>query len=100
GNPFFMTELLRAIAASAEQGAPAVREASLPDAALDLIRQRVRGLDEEAHGILRVASVLGRDFDLALLSSVTGLDAASLLEQLDEALATDVVVASPGGMGR
>lgn len=100
GNPFFMTELLRALAAKAEQDPSAVRHAQLPDAALDLIRQRVRGLDEEAHGVLRTAAVLGRDFDLALLSSVTGLDAATLLEQLDEALATDVVVASHEGMGR
>ena len=100
GNPFFMTELLRALAARAEKDPAAARQAQLPDAALDLIRQRVRGLDDDAHGVLRTAAVLGRDFDLALLSAVTGIDAATLLEHLDEALATDVVVASHEGTGR
>ena len=36
-----------------------------------LIRARFGGLDEEARGILELAAVIGRSFDLDLLSKAT-----------------------------
>jgi hypothetical protein len=49
---------------------------------------------------LKAAAVLGRSFELGLLSRVTEIPAATLLESLDNALATDFIVASPEDMGR
>jgi DNA-binding winged helix-turn-helix (wHTH) protein len=89
GNPFFMVELMRR--ASEGGGAGAL---TFSDAALDLMRRRVRGLDDDARGLLSAAAAIGRSFDLGLLSAVTERPAALVLEHLDDAFSTDVVVAA------
>lgn len=106
GNAFFMTELLRELAEVLATEEPERtqsrirRELLLPPAALDLIRQRVRRVGDEALPFLKIAAVLGRSFDLGLLARVAQVPAATLLESLDHALATDVLVAAPEGLAR
>jgi DNA-binding winged helix-turn-helix (wHTH) protein len=92
GNPFFMTELSRQLCDSEH---PEARSLEVPDAALDLIWQRIAKLDHRARGVLSAAAVIGRSFELPLLQLVTGSDLGSLMSCLDEALATDVIVAAP-----
>jgi DNA-binding winged helix-turn-helix (wHTH) protein len=96
GNPFFMTELLRE--ASLGLG-DAPQLSALSGVALELPRQRVRSLGPEALGVLQHAAVIGRSFELPLLAASTGLPASRVLEQLEEALAMDVVVTAPGELG-
>ncbi len=91
GNPFFMVELVRS---AAEHDGAERLALTLPEPALELMRQRVRKLDLQARGLLSCAAVIGRSFDLGLLGAVTGQPLGALLEQLDEALAGDVLVAS------
>ena len=90
GNPFFMTELTRQIR---DAGASDLQRLTLPHAALELIRQRVAQLDETARGALSRAAVIGRQFSLAVLQTVTGRDAHTLMLNLDLALAGGLIVA-------
>jgi tetratricopeptide (TPR) repeat protein len=80
GNPFFLEQVCRALL---EQGSVAARDGEgiaaegvstlqLPDTVQAVIRSRLDGLDRHALELLRVASVVGRDFDLELLTEVLG----------------------------
>ena len=89
GNPFFMTELARQLQGQAR---PDPSHLSLPHAALDLVRQRVARLDAALRGALSQAAVIGRQFSLPVLQAVTGRDAHTLMQNLDHALASEVVV--------
>lgn len=82
GNPFFLEQVCRALL---EQGSVAARDGEgiaaegvdtlqLPDTVQAVIRTRLDGLDRQALELLRVASVVGRDFDLELLTEVLGPD--------------------------
>lgn len=81
GNPFFEEELLRALT---EDGTLVDNAGSwelsrtpqglLPTGILDAIRLRLARLPEPVVDILRVASVIGRSWSLALLAPVADLD--------------------------
>jgi DNA-binding winged helix-turn-helix (wHTH) protein len=88
GNPFFMVELSRQLRV-AERADPKLL--TVPAAALDLVRQRVAGLDEEARGVLSCAAVIGRSFELPVLQAVTGRDLSTLMASLDRAIAAELL---------
>ena len=80
GNPFFLEEACRSLleesAVKVEGGGAVLRRPDqplhLPDTVQAVIRARVDRLDPGAREILRVASVLGRDFGQGLLEQVLG----------------------------
>jgi DNA-binding winged helix-turn-helix (wHTH) protein len=92
GNPFFMVELTRQLR-TIERPDPGTL--SLDHAALELIRQRLARLDDEARGVLSAAAVVGRSFELSLLQVITDREPAALMASLDDALDAEVVVAAP-----
>lgn len=96
GNPFFMVELLRPFHVEAQ---PRADELALSGPALDIVRQRVRGLSSEARTLLSVAAVVGREFDLGLLGSVTERDAETVLDLLDEARRNNTISPVPDHQG-
>ena len=57
-------------------------------------------LSEEANLVLAVASLLGREFELATLERVADLPDDRLLEALDEARAARIIEEGPGASGR
>ncbi|HEX6245531.1 MAG TPA: hypothetical protein VFZ61_31625, partial [Polyangiales bacterium] len=69
---------------------------AVPDAALDLLRQRVAQVDVGARGLLSVCSVLGRSFDLRVLAEVVRREPEQLIAALDAALRADVLATEPG----
>jgi tetratricopeptide (TPR) repeat protein len=93
GNPFFMVELLRPFGRSAP---PSTDELSLPGPALDIVRQRIRVLPAETIALLSAAAVVGRDVDLALLAQVAERDPEQVLDLLEKARETKLVLESPG----
>ncbi|MFI5306627.1 MAG: AAA family ATPase [Polyangiales bacterium] len=95
GNPFFMTELSRHLR-DAEHPDPSAL--SLPDTALELIRQGVGKLGAETRELLSAAAVIGRSFELPLLAAITEREPAALMPSLDEALAEEVLVVAPDSM--
>lgn len=80
GNPFFVRELARLLAAD---GDPALRE--VPAGVRDVIRHRLGRLPHAAQTVLRQAAVLGRDVDPEVLAALNG-DPATVLDALDHAL--------------
>jgi AAA ATPase domain len=92
GNPFFVGEVVRLVAAGEKlegrDNDPLLR---IPEEVRALIRRRVAGLPTESVGVLRIASVIGREFDLQLLQSMSRLTPARLLDVLQEAVDVGVV---------
>ena len=64
-----------------------------------MIARRLARLDARAIEWLRVAAVIGRDFDAELLERVASLDEDEFLNALEEALAAGLVVESPRRAG-
>jgi DNA-binding SARP family transcriptional activator/tetratricopeptide (TPR) repeat protein len=98
GNPFFVEEIVRHLTEAGVQleraGASALQRFGLPDGVKDVIARRLARLDTQAIEWTRVAAVIGRDFDSALLERVVSLDEDEFLNALDEALAAGLVVES------
>lgn len=102
GNPLFVGELVRLLAAEGRLEVPegsALRFA-IPQGIREVIDRRLRRLSEECIRVLTLASVLGREFDLQALARVAELEAVELLQVLDEAMAARVVTEVPGALGR
>jgi class 3 adenylate cyclase len=94
GNPFFVAELLRHLAESGAITQDAsgrysltsdLDELALPQSIRDVIGQRVARLGPEVHRTLATASVIGRTFDLEVLSATAGTDPDRVLDIVETA---------------
>lgn len=103
GNPLFVGEIVRLLASEGGLDDPAgalTWPARIPSGVTEAIGRRLAQLPERCREVLRVASVLGRDFGLDALERATGLAADALLEELDQALIARLITEAPGGLGR
>jgi DNA-binding SARP family transcriptional activator len=94
GNPFFVDELLRHLDESGALDTPPSDQAggvALPPAIRDVIAQRLSRLGGDAGELLRIAAVIGRDFDLATLRTVAGADEDEILDRLEAGLGARLV---------
>ena len=101
GNPFFLDEIVRLV--SAERGQRAdrpIRAFKIPDSIRTTIRRRLRPLTDRTRELLTIASVIGREFDAALLQEASGVPLDELLESLDEAAAGALVLEPEGDSDR
>lgn len=89
GNPFFMVELLRPVVDGRAHNA---NDLTLSGPVLDIVRQTLQGLGPECRSVLSASAVIGSGFDLGLLSVVTQHGPAALLELLEPAMTSDVIV--------
>jgi class 3 adenylate cyclase len=109
GNPFFVGEILRGLS---ESGALVFDESAkrwsidssgviaLPESVREVIERRIERLGEESLEALRLAAVVGREFDLELLSAVVEMDETHLLDELEAAVAASVLAESSSQVGR
>jgi DNA-binding SARP family transcriptional activator/tetratricopeptide (TPR) repeat protein len=95
GNPLFVGEIVRLLAAEGSLKADGPRLA-IPQSVRDVIARRLRHLSEESNRVLVLASVLGREFALEALARLGGVPEDELLDRLDEAMAARVVSDVPG----
>jgi len=104
GNPFFVEEIVRHLVdsgvSSHEAGAHELERVGLPDDVRDVISRRLERLDPRTIEWLRVAAVIGRDFDAGLLERVLAEDEERFLRALEDALDAGLVSESPGDPGR
>jgi class 3 adenylate cyclase/tetratricopeptide (TPR) repeat protein len=100
GNPFFAVELLRHLRESGaiaqeDDGswhvAGVVAELGLPVSVREVVGRRVERLGPDARTALSAAAVIGRDFDLDLLSAVVDLPQARLLDLLEAAVSASLL---------
>ncbi|TCP42612.1 regulatory LuxR family protein [Tamaricihabitans halophyticus] len=88
GNPFFLTELIRARQRRAGRATvrPAGDSGSVPAAVREAIEQDVQGVSTGARGLAQAAAVLGEPFGLKFAAEVAGLRHEEALDDLDELL--------------
>lgn len=69
---------------------------SLPVSFVDNVRARLRGLGPEAAQVLRVAAVIGRQFDWTLLASAAEVADVQVMSALRAGVDAQLLVAGPG----
>jgi len=95
GNPFFAVQVARGLAeapAAADGRHPDAVGLALPDSARDAIERRLRALPPAARAILEAAAVVGLECRVAMLERTTGVARSELIELLDVAAASGVVL--------
>jgi DNA-binding SARP family transcriptional activator/tetratricopeptide (TPR) repeat protein len=96
GNPFFVEEIVRhLIEAGVHAGSATASELQsfgLPEGVKQVIAWRLGRLEPPAIEMLRVAAVIGRDVDAALLERVVLMAEEEFLNALEEALAAGLLV--------
>ncbi|MGE5273181.1 MAG: BTAD domain-containing putative transcriptional regulator [Verrucomicrobiota bacterium] len=100
GNPLFVSEIVRLLAAEGRLDGAEGR-IPIPETIREAIGRRLRILSDECRRVLSLGSVFGREFGLVALERVadyTGID--TLLSVLDEAITARVVEQVPGSLGR
>jgi DNA-binding SARP family transcriptional activator len=103
GNPLFVGELVRLLASEEALEAFTDAESSrrmIPESVRAVIRRRLARLSENCRLVLVLASVLGREFELATLGLVSEVTGDHLLEFLDEAAQERLVTDVPSQPGR
>ncbi len=100
GNPFFVTEVLHHLAETGQLAADNPESATaehtgeawlLPDSVREVVGARVGRLGDPAKQVLALAAVIGRDFDLEVLASVSNRTEDEVLDILDAAYAAALV---------
>ncbi len=100
GNPFFIGEVVRLMAAEGQLGEDeARRQIAIPQGVREVVGRRLDRLSDAANEALRVAAICGREFQLEVLTDVCDLPADELEAALDEAVG-DRLVDRAGPPGR
>jgi DNA-binding SARP family transcriptional activator len=98
GNPFFIEETVRhLVGAGVRVGAATASDLhrfGLPEGVKETIALRLARLEPETVDWLRMASVMGRDFDPALVEQLMPLAEEQFLASLEEALGAGLLVES------
>jgi tetratricopeptide (TPR) repeat protein/energy-coupling factor transporter ATP-binding protein EcfA2 len=104
GNPLFVGELVRALVTDGQlagtEGQVTDPLLRIPEELRGLLHRRLAGLSVEAVANLKVASVIGRDFDLLVLRRISRLSVGRLTEALAEAERAGIVSEDPSAPGR
>ncbi len=109
GNPFFVGEILRSLLeagtliADEETGRWRVDKSSrlnLPQSVRDVIERRVDRLGDDARGVLTLASVIGRSFEVDLLAELVDMSESRLLDHLEAAVAASLLAESTEHIGQ
>jgi predicted Ser/Thr protein kinase len=100
GNPYFIEELLRTLLEADHvmliDGKWTVKDLShieIPSGIRSVVEDRLEKFREEDLEVLSMAAVIGREFDFITLQGVVDLGEDRLVEVIDEALQTRIVVA-------
>jgi DNA-binding SARP family transcriptional activator/tetratricopeptide (TPR) repeat protein len=104
GNPFFIEEIVRHLGEAGVRagaaGATELQRFGLPEGVTQMIARRLDRLDPKTIEWLRVASVIGRDFDVALLEQLVPLEEDQFLNSLEQALSAGLLLESQDETGR
>jgi class 3 adenylate cyclase len=99
GNPFFIGEVVRLMAAEGRLGEEGARgEVAIPQGVREVVGRRLDRLSSDANQVLRIAAVYGRDFRLDVLDRVCGLGADEIEAALREAVGDRLVNEPAAGL--
>jgi DNA-binding SARP family transcriptional activator len=97
GNPLFVSELVRLLAAEDRLNELQDGDAlALPRGVDQVIARRLERLSEPCRATLALAAVIGRDFDVDLLTRAGDAPATEVLAHIDDAIAVRVVDEAAG----
>lgn len=104
GNPFFVREILRHLteteAIVQRDGrwvtSLAVNELGIPEGVREVVGRRVSRLSSDANRGLRVAAVVGTEFELRVVGAAGGIDEEAMFSAVEEAIAARLVLEVPG----
>lgn len=96
GNPFYLKESARLLVSEGEL----VATSQVPQGVADVLRRRLARLPEESVSILRLASVIGRDVDVALLVRAAEVGEDDVLDALESGLISELLVETGPGAVR
>jgi predicted ATPase/DNA-binding SARP family transcriptional activator len=106
GNPFFVEEVCKALMESGglwyEDGRwhrPSIDELGIPQSVRVAIQSRVRALPTEAQETLRLAAILGREFEFVTLAEASKLDEDALIDALESAERAQLIEELSGQRG-
>ena len=100
GNPFFLAEVVRLLAAEGSLEAPGAASLVIPQGVRDVVGRRLDRLDEEANKALTVGAAIGRDFDTEVLARVAGIERETLEKALASAVSAQLLAESSPGRFR
>ncbi len=101
GNPFFMKLLVRHLEELGDfQAPPPGGSFDVPVGLRDVIANRVARLPADGGRVLKVAALIGQDFEFGLLLDVVALPEERLLDVLDEAVQAGILVEAGDTPGR
>jgi DNA-binding NarL/FixJ family response regulator len=106
GNPLFVQELVRLLAAEGRLGGNAVRgtgsaeSGPIPQTVRDVIGRRLDRLSPACQQVLATAAVIGREFGEDVLATAAAVHGEVLLAALEEAETAHIIQAVPGVLDR
>ena len=108
GNPFFVREIIRHLTETGgierrdgRWGTPLpVDELVVPEGIREVVGRRLSRLSADASHALRVAAVVGPEFELAVVGAAGELEEDRLLGAVEEAIASRLVIEVPGPVPR
>ena len=104
GNPFFVTEMMHHLIESGvvveadgrwRVDVPLER-IGLPEGVRDVVSRRLSALPAGCDDVLEVIAVVGREADLALVIDVAGLDEDLVVDTIDAAVHSGLLIEVPG----
>jgi hypothetical protein len=102
GNALFLTEVVRLLVSEGrlrDLGQESNIYIPIPLSVREVIHRRVNGLSPECYRLLTTASVIGRNFSLAVLEELQQLPEDELLDLLEQAASTRVIREVEGRSG-
>jgi DNA-binding CsgD family transcriptional regulator/tetratricopeptide (TPR) repeat protein len=107
GNPFFTEELLNAFveqrvltAGGGQIALTGVDKLVIPHSVRSVVAERVGRLSAESQQLLRLASVLGQEFDVEVLLAASDQSELQVLDGLDAAVEARIIEEQRGGRER
>jgi class 3 adenylate cyclase/tetratricopeptide (TPR) repeat protein len=108
GNPFFLREVLRHLTETGALvqedgkwiGSKPASDIGLPEGVKEVIGRRLSELSPDSNKVLRMAAVIGREFDLQMLVEIAELEWDPLLTLVEEGIEARVVSEVPGAIDR
>jgi len=94
GNPLFVSEVVRLLR---QEGLEEEQswQFRIPEGVRDAIGRRLNRLSELCNQVLSIAAVIGKEFDLKLLGSVSQVSEGQVVEAVEEAVAAGVIEGQP-----
>jgi DNA-binding CsgD family transcriptional regulator len=102
GNPFFIEEVCKALVEAGQLSfregrwhRPAMAEMRIPQTVHSAIRARLQKLPDSTQDALRMAAILGSDFDFETLKQACDLDEETLISALEGAARAQLITEAP-----